>query len=100
MERCVLFERCELAPSHERDRCLERKGNGRSKCNSMIYIDLSVSFKVCVLGLPSSNSHRGDNFYCSKRLSERIKMAKVQGPRHEDTKIWPHCKGFNKMTDE
>ena len=50
MERCVLFERCELAPSHERDRCLERKGSGRSKCNSMIYIDLSASFKVCVFG--------------------------------------------------
>lgn len=27
MERCVLFERCELAPANERDRFLEHKQN-------------------------------------------------------------------------
>ena len=27
MERCVLFERCELAPANERDRFLEHKHN-------------------------------------------------------------------------
>ena len=58
--------------------------------------------RYAFLGLPSSKSHTGDNFYCSEPLSERIKMAKVQAPRHEDNKIWRLSlwKGFKKLTDE
>ena len=81
MERCVLFERCELAPSHERDRCLEQ---WEWKINAQFHDFISFIQGMRFWAFHPVTPHTGDNFYCSKPLSERIKMAKVEGPRHED----------------